>query len=157
MRHRQHRPSAMCNVGVRRKVYRLLFPYASKGFKVSLIDKHSINIKKINKGEMPFLEENGPKLLKKLLKKNKIYATNQLSHVLKSKYIIICIGTPINKQLNPSLRNFTNFFYQLKKLLNKDQIVIIRSSIYPGICDKIYKIISKKCKNKRRRRIKWSI
>ena len=92
-------------------------------------------------GEMPFLEENGPKLLKKLLKKNKIYATYQLSHILKSKYIIICIGTPINKQLNPSLRNFTNFFYQLKKLLNKDQIVIIRSSIYPGICDKIYKII----------------
>ena len=60
--------------------------------------------------------------------------------VLKSKYIIVCIGTPINKQLNPSLRSFINFFYQLKKFLKKNQIVIIRSSIYPGICDKIYKI-----------------
>ena len=42
---------------------------------------------------------------------------------------------------------FINFFYQLKKFLKKDQIIIIRSSIYPGICNKIYKIIKSKCKN----------
>jgi len=45
------------------------------------------------------------------------------------------------------LRSFINFFYQLKKFLKKDQIIIIRSSIYPGICNKIYKIIKSKCKN----------
>ena len=45
------------------------------------------------------------------------------------------------------MRSFINFFYQLKKFLKKDQIIIIRSSIYPGICNKIYKIIKSKCKN----------
>ena len=45
------------------------------------------------------------------------------------------------------MRDFINFFYQLKKFLKKDQIIIIRSSIYPGICNKIYKIIESKCKN----------
>ena len=45
------------------------------------------------------------------------------------------------------MRGFINFFYQLKKFLKKDQIIIIRSSIYPGICNKIYKIIKSKCKN----------
>ena len=45
------------------------------------------------------------------------------------------------------MRDFINFFYQLKKFLKKDQIIIIRSSIYPGICNKIYKIIKSKCKN----------
>ena len=35
---------------------------SSKGFKVSLIDKDKTNIKKINNGQIPFLEENSEKL-----------------------------------------------------------------------------------------------
>ena len=121
--------------------------FSSKGFKVSLIDKHRTNIEKINKGQIPFLEENSKKLLKNMIKKKRIFATNKLEEVLKSKYIIICIGTPVTKKLNPSTKNFIDFFYQLKKLLRKDQIVIIRSSIYPGICEKVYQIIKSKCEN----------
>ena len=121
--------------------------FSSKGFKVSLIDKHKLNIKRINSGKIPFLEENSQKLLKTMIKKKRIYATNQLRKVIESKFIIVCIGTPINNKLNPNLRSFINFFYQLKKFLKKDQIIIIRSSIYPGICNKIYKIIKSKCKN----------
>ena len=121
--------------------------FSSKGFKVSLIDKHKLNIKRINSGKIPFLEENSQKLLKTMIKKKRIYATNQLRKVIESKFIIVCIGTPINNKLNPNLRDFINFLYQLKKFLKKDQIIIIRSSIYPGICNKIYKIIKSKCKN----------
>ena len=121
--------------------------FSSKGFNVSLIDKDRANIKKINSGKIPFLEENSQKLLKTMIKKKRIYATNQLRKVIESKFIIVCIGTPINNKLNPNLRGFINFFYQLKKFLRKDQIIIIRSSIYPGICNKIYKIIESKCKN----------
>ena len=121
--------------------------FSSKGFNVSLIDKDRANIKKINSGKIPFLEENSQKLLKTMIKKKRIYATNQLRKVVESKFIIVCIGTPINNKLNPNLRGFINFFYQLKKFLRKDQIIIIRSSIYPGICNKIYKIIESKCKN----------
>ena len=120
---------------------------SSKGFKVSLIDKNKNNIKKINNGEVPFLEENSKKLLTDMRKKKRIYATDQINEISKSKYIIICISTPITNQLNPNLKPFINFFHQLKKKLRKDQIVIIRSSIYPGICEKVYKIIEKKCKN----------
>jgi len=120
---------------------------SSKGFKVSLIDKHLKNMKKINNGEPPFLEEKSVQLLKTMIKKKRILTTKHLSEVKNSKYIIICIGTPVNNRLNPNLKNFINFFYQLKKFLKRDQVVIIRSSIYPGICNKVYKIIEKKCKN----------
>ncbi len=119
----------------------------SKGFKVSLIDKNKNNIKKINNGEVPFLEENSKKLLTDMIKKKRIYATDQINEISKSKYIIICISTPITNQLNPNLKTFIYFFHQLKKKIKKYQIVIIRSSIYPGICEKVYKIIEKKCKN----------
>jgi len=121
--------------------------FSANGYNVNLIDKNRENIKKINSGIPPFLEEGGKPLLKKMLKLKRIKSTNQLKNVKDNKYIIICIGTPINKNLNPDLKNFLNFFKVLKKYLNKDQIIIIRSSVYPGICDHVYNIIKNKNKN----------
>ena len=84
---------------------------SSKGFNVILIDKNKKNIKKLNQGIMPFMEEGCSKLLKEMVYKKRILATNNLSEVKKCKYIIICIGTPINKKLKPDLKNFISFFY----------------------------------------------
>ena len=120
---------------------------STKGYNVTLIDKNKKNIQSINRGQMPFLEEGSSKLLKKMIYKKKIFATEKLSGVKMSKYIIVCIGTPINNQLNPQLKSFLNFFYNLKKFLNKNHIIIIRSSVYPGICDKVFDIIKSKCVN----------
>ena len=114
---------------------------SSKGFNVILVDKNKKNINKINQGEMPFLEEGCTSLLKKMVYKKRIKATSNLSELRKCKYIIICLGTPINKKFNPDLKNFISFFYLLKKYLNKNHIVVIRSSIYPGVCNKIFSII----------------
>ena len=44
---------------------------SSKGYNVILIDKNKENIKKINQGEMPFIEEGCTKLLKKMISKKK--------------------------------------------------------------------------------------
>jgi len=121
--------------------------FSSKRFQVNLIDKNFKNINKINSGESPFLEEGSNSLLKKMLKLKRIAATDKLQAIKKSKYIIICIGTPIDSKLNPDTKNFIKFFKNLKKFINKDQIIIIRSSVYPGICDRIYKIIENKNKN----------
>ncbi len=120
---------------------------SAKGYNVSLIDKNIQNIKKINNAKMPFIEDGCKPLLKKMITKRKISATNNLMTVKKCKYIIICLGTPIDKNFNPDLKNFINFFYKLKKYLSKNHIVIIRSSIYPGVCNKIYSVIKDRCKN----------
>ena len=90
--------------------------FSDKGYNVNLIDKNKENLKKINNGIPPFLEEGSKPLLKKMLKLKRIISTNQLKDVKDNKYIIICIGTPINKNLNPDLKNFLNFFKILKKI-----------------------------------------
>tara|TARA_Y100000590_G_scaffold388487_1_gene462872 strand:- start:232 stop:1413 length:1182 start_codon:yes stop_codon:yes gene_type:complete len=120
---------------------------SSKGYNVFLIDQNRTNINKINNGEPPFMEENSKPLLKKMIYRKKILATEDLKKVNISKFIIVCIGTPINNKLDPELKNFIYFFKNLKKYLNKNHIIIIRSSIYPGICEKIFSIVKKKCKN----------
>ena len=121
--------------------------FSSKGYQVNLIDKNLDNIKKINQGISPFLEQGSEKLLVKLLKQKKIKATTDLEEVNKSKYIIICIGTPIDSNLSPEIKNFLNFFKNLKKYLNHEHQIIIRSSVFPGICEKVYNIIKRYTRN----------
>ena len=45
--------------------------FSSKGYNVTLIDKNKNNIKSLNQGTMPFLEEGSAKLLKKMVQKKK--------------------------------------------------------------------------------------
>jgi UDP-N-acetyl-D-mannosaminuronic acid dehydrogenase len=120
---------------------------SSKGYNVALIDKNIKYITKINQGIMPFKEEGCAKVLKKMIKKKKIFATNKLEEAKKCKYIIVCLATPVNNKFNPNLKNFIRFFYELRKHLNKNHIIIIRSSIYPGTFNKVFDIIKKHCKN----------
>ncbi len=121
--------------------------FTSKGYDVILVDKNTKNIEKINQGEMPFVEEKCVKLLKKMIYKKKIFATNKLDEVEKCKYIIVCLGTPINNKFKPNLKNFINFFYKLRQHLTKNHVIIIRSSIYPGTCNKVFSIVKNYCKN----------
>ena len=121
--------------------------FASKNFKVNLIDKNQISLKKISKGVVPFLEKGAQKLLKKSLSKKKIFVSNNYKPIGKSKFIIICIGTPINKNLKPRIKEFLSFFHSLKKIVNRSQIIIIRSSIFPGVFRKISEILKNKNEN----------
>ena len=121
--------------------------FGSKNFTVNLIDKNLKYLKLINAGKSPFLEVGSDKLLKSALKKKKILTSSNLKDVKESKYIIVCIGTPVSTKLNPKLHSFLNFFKNFKRYLNRDHVVIIRSSIYPNICKKVYDIIKDRCKN----------
>ncbi len=89
--------------------------FAEKKYKVQLIDIDIKNINKVNRGVMPFKEDKADIILKNQIKKKKIFATNDLELVKRSKYIVICIGTPVNKKLQPETKNFLSFFKNLKK------------------------------------------
>ena len=121
----------------------LALAFANKNFNVNLIDLNTKNLNKIRNGEVPFYEIGAKNILKKSLQKNKIFFSKDLKSLKKSKYIIVCIGTPINSKLSPQTKKFFYFFSALLKNINKEQIIIIRSSVYPGIIEKI----SKKYKN----------
>ena len=118
--------------------------FANTGKKVVLLDKDKKNIKKINKLEMPYMEDGGKKLLKK--NKDNIFATNDNSLIKYAKIVIICIGTPV-KNSKPDLSNFFKMFKIIKSELNPKNLLVIRSSIYPGTVEKINKILGKNFKN----------
>ena len=88
--------------------------FASKKFKVCLLDNNESQLEKISKNKIPFKEKNGKKFLQKY-KKN-IFLTSDPKFIRDSKNIIICIGTPIKKNLKPELKNFFKFFRSIKSI-----------------------------------------
>ena len=117
---------------------------ANKKKKVILYDKDKKNINKINNCRMPFMEEGGLRLLKK--NKKNIFATTEKKYLTNAKVVIICIGTPV-KNSKPDLLLFFKMFKEIKKYLNPKNLLVIRSSIYPGTCLKIEKFLGKKFRN----------
>jgi len=121
--------------------------FAEKNFEVDLVDINHKNLDLIEHGKSPFLELGAEKILKKNIKKKKIFVQKNLNNLIFSKYLIVCIGTPIKKNLNPDLKNFYNFFLKLKKKIHKNHIIIVRSSIFPGTLKKIENILKSVNKN----------
>lgn len=118
--------------------------FASKKINVTLYDKNKKQIKLIKKGIFPFMEENGQKYLTKFRKK--VVATTNKKNIKSADVIIICIGTPVING-RPDLVSFFRLFKEIKFLINPKQLIIIRSSIYPGTCEKVFKFLGKQFTN----------
>ena len=117
--------------------------FAHKGKKTLLIDKNKNNSKIVEKGLLPFKEDINGINLKKLIKSN-IKVSLNLSDISESKFIIVALGTPVNQKGIPETKPFIYMVKKIIDLMNKDQILVIRSSVYPGLIDEIIKIASKK-------------
>jgi UDP-N-acetyl-D-mannosaminuronic acid dehydrogenase len=116
--------------------------FAEKGLKVCLYDTDTKNAELVKKGVMPFIEYGAEPILKKLMKKkDALTVSSDIRSVSQARHIIIAIGTPVDEYLNPNVRVFLEFFNDLKKHINKNQTIIIRSTVYPRTCQQIMSIL----------------
>tara|TARA_Y100000996_G_scaffold334788_1_gene271216 strand:- start:1111 stop:2277 length:1167 start_codon:yes stop_codon:yes gene_type:complete len=118
--------------------------FAEKGLSTCLydIDKKAFNI--IKKGQMPFTEYGAQKLLKKNLISKKLKLSLNINSIKDAKNVIITIGTPVDEYLNPKTKQFVELFKTIIPYLNKSQNVIIRSSVFPDTCKRIFSLLKNK-------------
>lgn len=117
--------------------------FAREKKKVIIYDINKKALEKINKGEMPFIEEKAEEYLKKVIGKT-LFTTDKPDAISEAKFIIVIIGTPVDEYLNPKFHDMKQFFEDILPYLNNRQIVILRSTVYPGISQKINKILKNK-------------
>lgn len=121
----------------------LALSMAGAGIKVVIIDKDKDKLKQISKGIMPFKEKKADKLLKnkKVLKNLELsYEANKISE---AKYIIVVIGTPLDKDLKVDTKVINKLFKDIFPYLTKGQIIILRSTVFPGTSEKIQEELNK--------------
>lgn len=127
-------------IGIGRVGLPLALVLANKGFNVYGIGRDAEKMEKINSGEMPFMEKGANKILKKVKGKN-FLATTDYSFVLKSDYIVITLGTPIDENMNPVFTQVEDAILSMSSYLRPKQTLILRSTITPGTTKYIQSLI----------------
>jgi nucleotide sugar dehydrogenase len=105
-----------------------------KGFEVVGVDLDEYKIKKIKAGESPFMEEFIEERLD-LLKK--LPVSTKATALKKADIIVVCVPTPIDKSYYPDLGPVKGSIEAIIKNLGKNQLIIIESTINPGVCEEV--------------------
>ncbi len=123
--------------------------FASKNQRVLIYDLNQASMDTIASGRMPFMEIGAESLLKEVLAKNLLSFTTRAEDIANAKVVIITIGTPVDEFLTPSLRVMTRCLDELLPFLSEDQLIVIRSTVYPGVTESMAKYALSKGKRLR--------
>ncbi|MFA5029987.1 MAG: nucleotide sugar dehydrogenase [Patescibacteria group bacterium] len=106
----------------------------SKGYKVYGVAKDRKKIQKLNRGIniLPDAPE-----LAAIIAKKAIQASNSFDVAKKSNVVIVCVPTPVDKFYNPDLGPVISASKGIAKNLKKGQLIIIESTINPGVCEEV--------------------
>ena len=119
----------------------------SRYFEVIGYDNNKDKIKNLIKG----LDTTKQLDLKSIKNRTNIFTYNQRD-IIKSNIYIICVPTPIDRKKKPDLSHIRKASQMVGKCLNKNDIVIYESTVFPGcteeICIPILENYSKLTENK---------
>ena len=106
--------------------------FASKNFDVTLVDVNPQAVENINRAHLPFKEDGAEELLAAHVGKN-LCATSDATVVKKQDVVVFVTGTPVDEHLNPKIHDVMKVLNAYLPLLNKRQLIVLRSTIFPGV------------------------
>ena len=106
--------------------------FASKNFDVTLVDVNPQAVENINRAHLPFKEDGAEELLVAHVGKN-LRATSDAEVVRKQDVVVFVTGTPVDEHLNPKIHDVMKVLNAYLPLLNRRQLIVLRSTIFPGV------------------------
>ncbi|MBP5228044.1 MAG: nucleotide sugar dehydrogenase [Kiritimatiellae bacterium] len=106
--------------------------FASKGFEVTLVDLNPEAVASINGGKLPFKEEGADALLRAHVGRN-LHATADAGAVAGQDVVVFVTGTPVDEHLNPKIHDVLKVVSAYLPVLNPEQLIVLRSTIFPGV------------------------
>jgi UDP-N-acetyl-D-mannosaminuronic acid dehydrogenase len=116
---------------------------AASGAEVTAYDTNSHAVSIVNKGIVPFFEEGLDDLLVQELGVGRFKASDDIGLVPTSEIVIIVIGTPVDEHLNPDPAAIRRVLESLRPHLRSGQLLVLRSTVYPGVTRMVEEYISK--------------
>ena len=113
---------------------------ADRGMQVSLLDVDQEKVRKVNAGLMPFQEEGALELLRKVAGKS-LLATTDEQCLNDADVVITVVGTPVDRHLNPNVNEIYASIDQVLTRMQEDSLLILRSTVYPGVSQLVYERI----------------
>jgi UDP-N-acetyl-D-mannosaminuronic acid dehydrogenase len=72
-----------------------------------------------------------------------LFLSSHVEDIERARTVIIAVGTPVDEYLNPKLRALLELFGDLKPHLDPSQLIVIRSTVYPGTCEQIARVLDR--------------
>jgi UDP-N-acetyl-D-mannosaminuronic acid dehydrogenase len=110
----------------------LSLAFAKAGLKVGIFDISQPTLDRIERGEMPFLENGADELLREILPTGRLTTSTDASILARTDHVIVVIGTPVDEFLGPSMTVFERAVEQIAPHLRDGALVVLRSTVYPG-------------------------
>ncbi len=104
-----------------------------KGYEVVGVVRNPKKAAQINNKVVPFYDET----LAKLLRKSSLIASTDYSDLKNASTIIICVPTPVHLDYTPDLEPVISATENIAKYLQKGQLVILESTVNPGVSDDV--------------------
>lgn len=120
--------------------------FADKGQKVALYDINEAAIRQVNSAKLPFKENNAEPVIKKVVKNGRLKASSKPDVIKQAKVVITVIGTPVDEYLNPRVHDIIEAIKQIEKFLDDEQLLVMRSTLYPGVTDKVHDYLKRQGK-----------
>jgi len=140
---KRHKTTKICIIGGCGHVgIPLGLALASKDFEVTLLDINKDIVDTINLCKLPFIENGAEELLKKHIGKNLI-ATTDVNKVKDQDVVVFVTGTPVDEHHNPKINYVLKIIKTYLPLMNRNQLVILRSTIFPGTTEIVDNMLKK--------------
>jgi UDP-N-acetyl-D-mannosaminuronic acid dehydrogenase len=113
----------------------LVLAFAEAGLTVNINDLNETALATLRGGKLPFIEHGAASLLARALAGNKLLFTSSPAAIGGTGPVVITIGTPVDEFLNPVQKEVQNCIDGLLPHIADDQLLILRSTVYPGTTD----------------------
>ncbi|HTR01685.1 MAG TPA: nucleotide sugar dehydrogenase [Thermoanaerobaculia bacterium] len=117
----------------------LALTFADSGCRTVIYDTNARTVERIRSGEMPFSEEGAPDLLRKVLAGGLLEVDATPERMAECRFLVLVIGTPVDQHLTPSFSGIRKAIDACAAFLRDGQILILRSTIFPGISEFVQK------------------
>ena len=131
----ENKSQKVCIIGLGYVGLPLAAQCALKGYEVYGLENDTKKNDLINAGKTTINEE----FLVENLPKVKITATDDPSIIKECDIVIMCVPTPVDENYYPDLTPVKVANEAIVKNLNSGQLVIIESTINPGVCEEVIK------------------
>ena len=125
----------------------LVLSFAARGLTVNVNDLNLDNLAALRAGRLPFIEYGAEDLLCTALRDNKLIFTSAANDISKSGPVIVTIGTPVDEFLNPERRVILDCIDGLLPHISDEQLIVLRSTLYPGTTESISAHLKRKKRN----------
>jgi len=113
----------------------LVLSFAAKGLRVNVNDLNLDSLATLRSGRLPFIEYGAGELLTDALRDQRLSFTSKPAEISGSGPVIVTIGTPVDEFLNPERQVVQDCIDVLLPHLRDGQLLVLRSTLYPGTTD----------------------